>query len=145
MKYDNSDIDEYDEDGHTPLMKASIAGDYEEVKRLLDLGADPNKRDRDHNSANAESYAARQSKKSDIHKKIEKLLIESNSHSDNKEKYESKRETREEKIDSYTSSSITLSGWLYLLGFISLILAPFTGITVVTAAAFFVIAWILDH
>jgi hypothetical protein len=33
----------------------------------------------------------------------------------------------------------------YLLGFISLILAPFTGITVVSAAAFFVIGWIIDN
>lgn len=33
---------------------------------------------------------------------------------------------------------------MYICGFISLILAPFTGITVVTAAAFFVIGWIFD-
>jgi hypothetical protein len=33
---------------------------------------------------------------------------------------------------------------MYICGFISLILAPFTGITVVTAAAFFVIGWISD-
>ena len=32
----------------------------------------------------------------------------------------------------------------YLLGIISLVLAPFTGITVVTAAASFLIGWILD-
>lgn len=37
-----------------------------------------------------------------------------------------------------------MSGLMYLLGFISLILAPFTGITVVTAAAFFIIGAILD-
>jgi hypothetical protein len=35
-------------------------------------------------------------------------------------------------------------GTLYLFGWISLILAPFTGITVVSAAAFFVIGFILD-
>jgi hypothetical protein len=35
--------------------------------------------------------------------------------------------------------------FLYLLGFICLLLAPFTGLTVVGAAAFFVIAWIIDH
>ena len=34
---------------------------------------------------------------------------------------------------------------MYALGFISLILAPFTGITVVTAAAFFLIGWVLDQ
>jgi uncharacterized membrane protein YGL010W len=34
---------------------------------------------------------------------------------------------------------------MYLLGFICLLLAPFTGITVVGAAAFFVIGWIIDH
>jgi hypothetical protein len=33
---------------------------------------------------------------------------------------------------------------MYICGFISLILAPFTGITVVTAAAFFIIGWIFD-
>jgi hypothetical protein len=36
-------------------------------------------------------------------------------------------------------------GMLYLLGFICLFLAPFTGITVVGAAAFFIIAWIISH
>jgi len=35
-------------------------------------------------------------------------------------------------------------GMFYLLGIISLVLAPFTGITVVTAAASFLIGWILD-
>lgn len=40
---------------------------------------------------------------------------------------------------------MSFSGLMYLLGFISLILAPFTGITVVTAAAFFLIGWICDH
>lgn len=34
---------------------------------------------------------------------------------------------------------------MYLLGFICLLLDPFTGITVVGAAAFFVIGWIIDH
>jgi hypothetical protein len=33
----------------------------------------------------------------------------------------------------------------YILGFISLILAPFTGVTVVTAAAFFLIGWICEQ
>jgi len=38
-----------------------------------------------------------------------------------------------------------MSALMYLLGFICLILAPFTGITVVGAAAFFVIGWVIDH
>ena len=38
-----------------------------------------------------------------------------------------------------------MSGFMYFCGFICLILAPFTGITVVGAAAFFVIGWIIDH
>ena len=37
-----------------------------------------------------------------------------------------------------------MSELLVILGFISLILAPFTGITVVTAMAFFVIAVIIN-
>ena len=37
-----------------------------------------------------------------------------------------------------------MSAILYLLGIASLILAPFTGITLVTAACFFVIGYILD-
>jgi hypothetical protein len=36
-----------------------------------------------------------------------------------------------------------MSRLMYILGFISRVLAPFTGITVVTAAAFFLIGWIL--
>jgi len=37
-----------------------------------------------------------------------------------------------------------MSAILYLLGFISLILAPFTGVTLVTAACFFVIGFVLE-
>jgi|TARA_B110000196_G_C20858941_1_gene526412 hypothetical protein len=37
------------------------------------------------------------------------------------------------------------SDFMYVLGFICLILAPFTGLTVVGAAAFFVIGWILKN
>jgi len=33
---------------------------------------------------------------------------------------------------------------LYSMGFISLILSPFTGVTIVSAAAFFIIAFILN-
>jgi hypothetical protein len=38
-----------------------------------------------------------------------------------------------------------LTAILYGCGFVALVLAPFTGITIVGAAAFFVIAWIIDH
>jgi hypothetical protein len=34
---------------------------------------------------------------------------------------------------------------MYILGLISLVLAPFTGITIVTAAAFFIIGYIIDR
>lgn len=40
---------------------------------------------------------------------------------------------------------MNFSGLMYILGLISLVLAPFTGITVVTAAAFFLIGWIADQ
>jgi hypothetical protein len=40
---------------------------------------------------------------------------------------------------------MSFSGFMYLCGFVCLALAPFTGITVVGAAAFFVIAWVIDH
>ena len=40
---------------------------------------------------------------------------------------------------------MSISDWFYLFGLISLVLAPFTGVTVVTAAAFFVIGWILEE
>jgi hypothetical protein len=141
-------IDEYDEKGHTPLMNATLNGDYQEVVRLLDLGADLNKKDRDWNASTAEKYAARKSKSSDAHLEIEKLLIDSNPHSENKDKYKPKEANYEAEPSEYyrrSSFSETLSGWLYTLGFISLLLAPFTGVTIVTAAAFFVIAWIINH
>ena len=38
-----------------------------------------------------------------------------------------------------------MAGLMYLLGVISLILAPFTGVTIVTAAAFFIIGYISDR
>jgi len=143
---DGENIDEYDENGRTALMNAAIAGDYDEVKRLLELGADPDVADRDWGTtAKAENYAGRKAKNSEVHRKIEELLVESNPHSEKKERNAFKYEASQIYSNSSHSSSISLSGWLYILGFISLILAPFNGITVVTAAAFFVIAWILDH
>ena len=38
-----------------------------------------------------------------------------------------------------------MSTLMYICGVVCLILAPFTGITVVGAAAFFVIGWVIDH
>jgi len=143
-----NEIDQYDNNGHTPLMKAAIQGDYDEVKRLLELGADPTIKDRDWNSSTAEKYAAKKSRSSEIHLEVEKLLIDFNPSSENKDKYKPKDPIydKESKIVYRTSSfSEKLSGLLYTLGFISLLLAPFTGVTMVTAAAFFIIAWIINH
>lgn len=42
-------------------------------------------------------------------------------------------------------SEMSFSGLMYLCGIVCLILAPFTGLTIVGAAAFFVIGWIIDH
>ena len=36
-----------------------------------------------------------------------------------------------------------MSDLMFICGLVSLILAPFTGVTIVTAAAFFVIAYVL--
>ena len=77
---DNKKINEYDKNGHTPLMNAAITGDYDEVKRLLALGADPNIADRDWGTTKAENYAGRKAKNSEIHRKIQKLIIESKPH-----------------------------------------------------------------
>lgn len=38
-----------------------------------------------------------------------------------------------------------MAGLFYLAGIISLILVPFTGVTLVTAAAFFVIGYIMEQ
>ena len=77
-------IYEYDKNGRTPLMNSAIAGDYDEVVRLLELGADPNIADRDWGTTKAVNYAGRKAKNSETHRKIEQLLVESNPHSDNK-------------------------------------------------------------
>jgi hypothetical protein len=42
------------------------------------------------------------------------------------------------------TAHMSFTSIMYIFGFISLILTPFTGITVVTAAAFFIIGWICD-
>lgn len=72
------DIDEYDENGRTSLMNAAFNGDYDEVKRLLDLGADPSIADDNFGTTTAEDIALRLAKKSETHRKIYNLLVESN-------------------------------------------------------------------
>lgn len=42
-------------------------------------------------------------------------------------------------------SIILTPGFMYLAGTVCLLLAPFTGFTIVGAAAFFVIGWIISH
>lgn len=44
-------IDDYDENGMTPLLYAVFAGDIDVVRSLLDAGADPDKPQRDDPSA----------------------------------------------------------------------------------------------
>jgi len=40
---------------------------------------------------------------------------------------------------------MTFSDVMYALGYISLFFAIFTGVTVVTAAAFFIIGWVMSN
>jgi len=68
----------YNKDGYTPLMVAAIAGDYNEVKRLLESGADPNMVDADWQTTKAVNFAGRKAKNSEIHRRIEELLTEFN-------------------------------------------------------------------
>jgi hypothetical protein len=82
-------IDEYDKNGYTPLMLAAKEGDYDEVKRLLELGADPNIMDEDFGTSSAQSFASRKAKRSEVHRKVEKLLIEANPHSKKSVDYDS--------------------------------------------------------
>tara|TARA_R110001599_G_scaffold95594_3_gene247903 strand:- start:984 stop:1610 length:627 start_codon:yes stop_codon:yes gene_type:complete len=67
-------IDDYDENGRTPLMNASIIGNIEEVERLLEAGANPLIADRDFGTTTAEGYAARYARKSKEHQRIRKTL-----------------------------------------------------------------------
>lgn len=72
----------YNRGGYTPLMVAAIVGDYNEVKRLLELGANPNAVDRDWGSSKAVNFAGRKAKSSEVHRRIERLLIEFNPYPD---------------------------------------------------------------
>ena len=67
-------IDDYDENGKTPLMNAAIIGNTEEVERLLKAGANPLLADRDFGTTTAEGYAARYARKSEEHQRIREIL-----------------------------------------------------------------------
>ena len=142
------DINEYDNEGLTKLMHASIDGDYDEVVKLLELGADPNITDNDFGSTKAVQFAGRRADSSNEHKKIYELLIAKTvdyTASDWSNENTNTYYPASYSSDNYSGSSFSLSGILYILGFISLIFSPFTGVTLVSAAAFFVIAWVIDH
>lgn len=143
-----TDIDHYNENGRTKLMEAAISGDTEELERLLELGADPFIKDRDFGSTTAKMYAGRKAKKSEIHALIEKRLSSLTGEeicAETPPEPEIEPE-RDRPLPSNGELGIVAFAALacFVLGFISLILAPFTGITVITSAAFFVIGYILS-
>lgn len=74
-------IDDYDNDGLTQLMVAAKNGQYDEVKRLLDLGSDPDVTDNVFCTTKAENFAERKAKISKEHKEIFDLLVSSNPYS----------------------------------------------------------------
>lgn len=72
--YSPDDINTYNDRGYTKLIEAAIAGDFEEVKLLITLGADPSVKDRDSQAFNALSFASRERLESDLHSEIYKFL-----------------------------------------------------------------------
>lgn len=137
---DNTDLNQYDENGETSLLIAVKEGDIPSVKRLLEDGADPDKEDETW-GVKPIDIARKKALTNKSHGEIAKLLEEAS------ENY--RRNNILESTYTYNSgnykSTTPLYIWLFRLGFISLLLAPFTGITVVTAAAFFIIGWILEQ
>ncbi len=81
------DINKYDHNGRTQLMNAAIGGDYDRVKSLLDLGADPTISDENWGTTTAQNFAGRKSKNSEVHKRIEELLIKANPYSSKQEEH----------------------------------------------------------
>ncbi len=142
------DINDCNENGRTKLMEAADKGDLEEVKRLLGLGADPFLKDANWSTSTAKMYASRKSNGEDVFYEIECLLGEVTG-------VDVVKRPKSEEITDYCDhvDENSRSDWdwggisvfiLYGLGVISLILAPFTGVTVVSAAAFFVIGYVLS-
>lgn len=68
------DIDQYDAFGRTRLMNAAIEGNLDQVKRLLELGADPDIADENWSTSRAVDYARRLANNSAVHKRIVELL-----------------------------------------------------------------------
>ena len=144
LPINNEKINEYDENGETLLLIAVKQGNLEEVKLLLDKGADPDKEDETWNVKPID-IVRKKVCKNKIYWQIGELLEEASRKYESTKPLISTYNTRTENYANDTSTtSITLSGLMFILGFISLILAPFTGITVLTAAGFFIIGWIIE-
>jgi hypothetical protein len=141
---DNMNIDEYDGNGRTQLMNAAMVGDCDQVKHLLELGADPNILDQNWGTSRAEHYARKKSTSSEVHRVISKLLIEAelNAKINSGDSPEYKASIIDDEEGFFASLSLT--AWFYLLGSISFILSPLTGVTIV-AAVFIITAWIIEE
>lgn len=133
------EINSYNSNGRTKLMEAADAGDLTEVRRLLELGADPSLLDEQWKTTTARMLALRKSSQGPDFVEIARLL-----EPPNQTTLASQRHGRLSYDSGSSDSGFGLPGFLYLLGFISLILAPFTGVTIVTAAAFFVIGYVVS-
>lgn len=132
-------INSYNEHGRTKLMEAADAGDLAEVRRLLELGADPALLDERWRTTSARMLALRKSSRGQAFVEIARLLEPPGQPTSS-----SQHRSRPAYVSESPGSGFGLVGFFFLLGFVSLLLAPFTGVTVVTAAAFFVIGYILS-